>query len=40
MRMRWVTLRSVVYVTWRDYRYRGFHFAMRRLCGSRFGRFA
>lgn len=33
-----MVFRSVAYVTWRDFRYAGFQYAMRRLCGWRFGR--
>lgn len=36
--MRWVLVRSLLFIWWREYRYRGFHWANRRMFGHRVGR--
>ena len=38
--MRLVLIRSWIYIWWREYRYRGFRWANRRMFGFYFGRFS
>lgn len=38
--LRWVRVRSDVYIYYREWRYGGFRWANRRMFGHRFGRFA